>query len=260
MDENLPEAPDAEEPSGMAARGRRLNRDPKLVEGIRKLRRLLPGDDRFGDPLSTSGTVVGQRIGELAAERPSVLGEAGLGALQVWEALSEAAGRGRGDRDLAILFTDLVDFSDWAMAAGDDATLDLLREVAEAIEPPVRDHAGEIVKRLGDGMMAVFSDPADALEAVNEACERLESVEADGYRPQMRAGIHVGRPRKIGGDYLGVDVNIAARVADGASAGEILVSDRALRALESADVKAKRKRLFRAKGVPDEVTVYSVKT
>ena len=98
----------------MAARGRRLNRDPKLVEGIRKLRRLLPGDDRFGDPLSTSGTVVGQRIGELAAERPSVLGEAGLGALQVWEALSEAAGRGRGDRDLAILFTDLVDFSDWA--------------------------------------------------------------------------------------------------------------------------------------------------
>jgi len=239
MDENLPEAADAEEPSGIAARGRRLNRDPKLVEGIRKLRRLLPGDDRFGDPLSTSGTVVGQRIGELAAERPSVLGETGLGA---------------------ILFTDLVDFSDWAMAAGDDATLVLLREVAEAIEPPVRDHAGEIVKRLGDGMMAVFSDPADALEAVHEACERLASVEADGYQPRMRAGIHVGRPRKLGGDYLGVDVNIAARVAEGASADEVLVSDRALEALEGADVKTKRKRLFRAKGVPDEVTVYSVKT
>ena len=94
---------------------------------------------------------------------------------------------------------------------------------------------------------------------MNEACERLESVEADGYRPKCaRASTwaaaqdrrRLSRRRR---QHRGA-------VADGASAGEILVSDRALRALESADVKAKRKRLFRAKGVPDEVTVYAVKT
>ena len=32
----------------------------------------------------------------------------GLGALQIWQALSEGAGRGRGDRPVAILLTDLV--------------------------------------------------------------------------------------------------------------------------------------------------------
>jgi adenylate cyclase len=245
--------------AGIVARSRAINQNPKLVEGVRRLRRLLPGDTRFGDPLSTSDTLVGQRIGELATEKPSVLSEAGLGALQVWQALSENAGRGRGERDLAILFTDLVEFSTWSMQAGDDATLALLRDVAEAIEPPVREHGGQIVKRLGDGMMAVFGDPADALAAVTDACERLDAVNADGYSPQIRAGIHVGRPRKIGGDYLGVDVNIAARVAEQASGNEVLVSDRALEALDSEGLNAKRKRMFRAKGVPNEIGVYSVK-
>jgi adenylate cyclase len=108
-------------------------------------------------------------------------------------------------------------------------------------------------------MMAVFGDAADALAAVTEACTRLDGVHADGYSPQIRAGIHVGRPRKIGGDYLGVDVNIAARVAEQAAGNEVLVSDRALEALDSDSLNAKRKRMFRAKGVPNEIGVYSVK-
>ena len=41
----------------------------------------------------------------------------------------------------------------------------------------------------------------------------------------MRAGVHWGRPRKLGGDYLGVDVNIAARVGDAAKADQVLASD-----------------------------------
>jgi adenylate cyclase len=263
-DENPPTDTDQRRFAGLAARGKSLNRDPKLVQGIRRLRRLLPGDDRFGDSLSTAGKeqaqVVGKRIGELTTERPSVLGEAGLGALQVWQAVSESAGRGRGETELTIVFTDLVQFSTWSMNAGDDATLALLRDVSEAIEPPMRAHGGEVVKRLGDGMMAIFTDPPEALVAVREACERLHEVEAPGYEPRIRAGIHVGRPRKIGGDYVGVDVNIAARVAEGAGADEVLLSDRALAALDGEELNAKRKRLFRAKGVPDEIGVYSVKS
>ena len=49
--------------------------------------------------------------------------------------MSEAQGRGRGEVELTILFTDLVDFSDWAVGAGDKAALELLRDVGEAIEP-----------------------------------------------------------------------------------------------------------------------------
>src|SRR4051794_34424020 len=194
----------------------------------------------------------------MTAERPGLLRETGLSALQVWQAVSEAQGRGRGERELAIVFTDLVEFSEWALDAGDDAALKLLRDVSEAIEPPVEQRRGEVVKRLGDGMMAVFDDPKEALEAVVDARERLKQVQADGYDPRLRAGIHVGRPRCIGGDYLGVDVNVAARLAEEASGGEILMSDRACENLDSDAVSTRRKRRFKVKGVPRDLGAFSV--
>ena len=73
----------------------------------------------------------------------------------------------------------------------------------------------------------------------------------------MRAGIHLGRPRKLGGDYLGVDVNIAARLVEAASADEILVSDRVVSAVDPERVAA-RKRRFKAKGAPKDLEAYSL--
>ncbi|MFL5867951.1 MAG: adenylate/guanylate cyclase domain-containing protein [Thermoleophilaceae bacterium] len=244
------------------AAARRLNQNAALLTAAKLVRELLPGDSRFGDPLSTAGRaqpeVVGKRLADLTAERPGVLREAGLSALQVWQAVSEAQGRGQGDERMAIVFTDLVEFSDFALEAGDETALELLRQVGEAIEPPVGEHGGEVVKRLGDGMMAVFPEPQQALDAVVEAQERLSGVQADGYQPRIRAGLHVGQPRKLGGDYLGVDVNIAARVAEEAGPDELLVSDRAMAELDGEALKAKRKRRFSVKGVPKDLTVYSV--
>ncbi len=198
-------------------------------------------------------------LSEISTDRPGVLGEAGLGALQAWQAISEAQGRGKGKTELAIAFTDLVDFSDWALDAGDTAAIDLLRDVSVAIEPPVKSHGGEVVKRLGDGMMAVFKSADDALAALEDGRERLAEVAADGYEPRIRAGIHVGKPRKVGKDYFGVDVNIAARVADGAEPGELLLSDAALEAVGSEKVKVKERPLRDAKGVPEDLRVYAVK-
>ena len=78
--------------------------------------------------------MVGRGLTALAEERPSALRELGMGALQVWQSLSEAQGRGHGDRDVAILFTDLVGFSDWVLEAGDERAVELLRAVGEAVE------------------------------------------------------------------------------------------------------------------------------
>jgi adenylate cyclase len=165
--------------------------------------------------------------------------------------------RGRGKVDVAILFTDLVGFSSWALEAGDAAAVRLLREVGGAIEPPVAERQGKVVKRLGDGLMAAFWGAPDAVAAAFEANERIASIEIDGYRPRLRTGIHLGRPRKLGGDYFGVDVNIAARLAEAAKPGEILVSDRALEKLP-ANATAAKKRRFRAKGAPKDLDAYAV--
>jgi adenylate cyclase len=236
---------------------------PRLMKAMKIARELLPGDSRYGDPLSTTGSepraLVARRLGDAAKQRPGFLKEAGLSALQVWEAVAETDSKKLGDDRLAIVFTDLVGFSDWALEAGDDIALDLLRQVAVAIEPPVVSHHGEVVKRLGDGMMAVFSDADAAVEAVFDARNGLDGVEVAGYRPRMRAGIHVGTPRRLADDYLGVDVNVAARVAESASGGELLVSGVALDEIDPDSVAARKKLMFRAKGVPSDISVYSLK-
>ena len=255
----------AERARRLGRRARQLNEDERVLDAVARLRRRLPGDDRLGDALSTSDQggdpTLTRRIARLAGQTTGgAVHEVGMGALQIWQAAAERNGRGRGTVDLTIVFTDLVGFSRWALEAGDQATLLLLREVGGALEPAVHRHRGEVVKWLGDGMMAVFRDPGDGLRAVEQGRAALEGIEIAGYQPRIRAGMHVGRPRKVGGDYLGVDVNIAARVAAAAGKDELLVSDAALAGLDPDAVSAKRRKRFRAKGVPPELGVHAVRS
>lgn len=237
----------------------RLDTLAKLAANVRKI---LPGDSSFGDSISTSGDhasqQLGRRIAELTTDRPSVMRELGLGTLQVWEALA-SGGRGeQGETELTVVFTDLVRFSDWALEAGDTAATQMLRRVDGVITPVIEQHGGQVVKRLGDGLMATFLEPADAVDGLLAAGERVAGVEVGGERPRMRAGAHHGLPRRVGRDYLGVDVNIAARVAQAAKAGELLVSGTVRECLDDERFKAKRKLRFRAKGAPKDLEVYSV--
>ena len=105
--------------------------------------------------------------------------------------------------------------------------------------------------------MAVFLDAQEAVDGLIEGRDAAGGRQADGYEPRMRAGSTSGGPRKLGGDYLGVDVNIAARLVEAASADEILASDRVLSVVDTERVAA-RKRRFKAKGAPKDLEAYSL--
>jgi class 3 adenylate cyclase len=248
------------------------NHSPGVVDFVRRARRALPGDPDFGDPLSAAG-VGGPRAAARAADRildrHAASREVSLGALQVWQALTERVSGRPAYREVTLVFTDLVGFSDWSLSAGDDATLRLLRRVAQVMEPPLLAAGGQIVKRMGDGAMAVFTDPTTAVRAVVAALEAVKTVEIDGYTPLMRAGVHTGRPQRIGSDWLGIDVNIAARVMERATRGGLVVSQTTLDEISEDDLRALgltvkriRKQLFAPKisGVPEDLAMYWVKT
>jgi class 3 adenylate cyclase len=253
---------DAERVARLRRAAARLDTQPVLLAAARRLRRRLPGDEKFGDPLSTAGQtpvqVIARSVSSLRPDGESLSKEIGLAGLQLWQSLSEATGRGRGDLDMALLFTDLVGFSSWALDAGDAAVLELLREVGAAVEKAVLAHEGRIVKRLGDGLMATFLRADQAVDAALEGQEAVQQIELDGYRPRMRAGVHWGRPRKLGGDYLGVDVNVAARVADAAKPNQVLVSSAVLERLDGDSVRTGRVRRLKAHGAPRDLQVAQV--
>jgi len=248
------------------------NHSPAVVAFLRRARRALPGDPEFGDPLSVTGVggpSAAARAADRLLEREAASREVSLGALQVWQAMTERVSGKPANREATLVFTDLVGFSAWSLSAGDDATLRLLRRVSQVVEPPLLEAGGHIVKRMGDGIMAVFSQPTTAVRAAITAREALKAVDVDGYTPRMRVGIHTGRPQRIGSDWLGIDVNLAARVMERATRGELVVSQATLDGIsevdfESLGVDAKRLRrqVFAAKqdGVPPDFTMYRLKT
>ncbi|MGL4306705.1 MAG: adenylate/guanylate cyclase domain-containing protein [Mycobacteriaceae bacterium] len=252
---------------------RKTDRSPQVVETIRKARRALPGDPMFGDPLSTAGPGGARAVARVAdrvlEERQAASRELGLGALQVWQAIAERVGKQpKSLREVTLVFTDLVGFSSWALNAGDDATLLLLRAVSRAIEPPMVDHSGHVVKRMGDGLMAVFPNAEQAVKAVISAKAALRKVDIDGFRPHMRVGIHTGSPHQIGSDWLGIDVNVAARLMENAGRGNIMISDRTLEKLDTdllenlgLEARSVRRGVFstRLDGVPEDIKLFRLK-
>ena len=263
----------AEDPPAQGFSGwlRNTNRNPDIIAAIRRARRVLPGDPDFGDPLSAAGDsgpqAAARAADRLMPEREAATREVSLATLQLWQAISERVSGRPANAEVTLVFTDLVSFSSWSLEAGDEATLLLLRRVAQVAEPPVLDSGGQIVKRMGDGMMAVFTEPATAVRATVEALAAVETVEVEGYTPRMRAGIHTGRPQRIGSDWLGVDVNVAARVMERATRGGLIISGQTLEKisaedLESLDVSVKRVRrqVFAARqsGVPADLVMYRV--
>ncbi len=247
------------------------NHSPPFISFLRRARRVLPGDPEFGDPLSAAG-VGGPRAAARAAdrilERDAASREVSLGALQLWQALTERVSGRPANAEVTLVFTDLVKFSAWSLSAGDEATLKLLRRVSQVVEPPLLESGGQIVKRMGDGIMAVLADPTTAVRATLAAREALKSVDVEGYTPRMRVGIHTGRPQRIGSDWLGIDVNLATRVMERATRGELVISQAALERIDPADLEALgvtakklRKQVFAAKqeGVPPDFTVYQLR-
>jgi len=252
---------------------RTTNHRPGVVAFVRRARRLLPGDHEFGDPLSTAGEgaprAAARAADRLLGDRNAASREVSLGVLQVWQALTEAVSRRPANPEVTLVFTDLVGFSTWSLHAGDDAALDLLRQAARAVEPPLLDAGGHIVKRMGDGLMAVFRDPTVAVRAVLAAKEELKSVEVAGYTPRMRVGIHTGHPQRMAADWLGVDVNIAARVMERATKGGIMISSPTLDLIPQSELdalgvvaKRARKPVFAPKtaGIPADLAIYRLKT
>jgi class 3 adenylate cyclase len=249
------------------------NHSPGVIAALRRARNALPGDPHFGDRLSASGlggpAAAARAADRLLGDRDAASREISLGALQVWEALRDRVGRKPTQEETTLVFTDLVGFSGWSLQAGDDATLKLLRRVAQVVEPPLLEVGGQVVKRMGDGIMAVFPDPVTAIAAVLVAREALKTVEVEGYTPIMRVGIHTGRPQRIGSDWLGVDVNIAARVMENAGKGGVLITGATVERLtpeqlDALGVHPKRLRrpvfAHRLSGVPANITMYRLET
>jgi len=135
----------------------------------------------------------------------------------------EAAGTlGRPGRVPAMLFLDLVGYTRLTEEQGDAAAAALAESLALLVDRSAREHGGVPVKWLGDGVMVHFREPAGAVRSALELVGRLPGAEL----PPAHVGVAAGPVVVQGGDYFGRTVNLAARIAVRAGAGQVLVSQR----------------------------------
>ena len=134
--------------------------------------------------------------------------------------LANAGIRSRLARLPAICFLDLTGYTRLTQERGDDAAAELATTLARLVQRSSVQHGGKPIKWLGDGVMFYFDDPGLGVVA---ALEMVEALAAAGL-PPAHVGLHAGPVLYQEGDYYGQTVNLAARIADYARPGEVLVT------------------------------------
>jgi adenylate cyclase len=135
--------------------------------------------------------------------------------------LERAGVLGRPGRVPAMCFLDLVGYTRLTEERGDAAAAALAEALAVLVDRSSREHGGVPVKWLGDGVMSYFREPAGAVLAALRMVEQLP----EAGLPPAHVGVAAGPVVAQGGDYFGRTVNLAARLAAHAGAGQVLVSD-----------------------------------
>lgn len=173
---------------------------------------------------------------------------------QAEAALERAGLYQRVSRPPAICFVDLTGYTRLTEEQGDEVAARVAASLATLVEDISRRHGGKPIRWLGDGGMFHFKEPTAGMVA---ALEMVERAPAAGL-PPTHIGIHAGPVISQDGDVFGRTVNIAARIAARAGAGEVLTSAETVELLEDVRVRFVRVGPAHLKGVARPVTLYRV--
>jgi adenylate cyclase len=158
-------------------------------------------------------------------------------------------------RPPAVSFLDITGYTRLTEERGDEAAAELATRLATLVRGSSREHGGQPVKWLGDGVMFYFPDPGDGVLA---ALDMVEGVAAEAL-PPARVGIHAGPVVFQEGDYFGRTVNIAARIAEYARPGEVLVTQEVVDAADLDGVGFTTIGPVELKGVAEPLDLRSVR-
>lgn len=148
--------------------------------------------------------------------------------------LSGAIQRGQVTRiRSAILFADMRDYTRISSTLSPESAVEILNNYFDCLVPPIEDEGGEVLKYLGDGLLAIVRDrgddtggaPQSALTAATKALRRVQAANSEGRFPvPVHVGIalhhgnaaygNVGSGRRLDFTVIGRDVNLASRIAE----------------------------------------------
>jgi len=256
------------------ARYQRQSASPSAVAAMARMNRELDVQDlppairvptlvlhREGDPWVTvengrylAGHVPGAKYVELAGQDHFPwIGDSDRVVDEVEEFLTGSRSQVEPDRVLAtVLFTDIVDSTRRAAELGDRQWRSLLARHDEIVRQEIVRFHGRVVKSLGDGFLATFDGPARAVRSAAAIIDRLRPLGI-----AVRSGLHTGEIELAGDDIAGIAVHTAARVAEMAGIGEVLVTSTVRDLVAGASLRFADRGNHALKGLPEALRLFA---
>ena len=161
-------------------------------------------------------------------------------------------------RTVTILFSDVEGSTRYFEVKGDTKGRLMIDLHNRLIYPVIKRYRGKVIKTIGDGVMASFKSPANALRASIGIQQILQQrrKEDRSFRLKVRIGIHTGKALVEDKDVFGDAVNVAARVESYGKGNEIYVSGGTASNVRKKAFGLVRKGSFVPKGKRRPVTIY----
>ena len=130
----------------------------------------------------------------------------------------------------------------------------LLENHNEISENEVSQFHGTLIKTTGDGILATFSGPSQAIE-----CAKSLMVFLKPHNLQIRAAIHTGECEWLDNDLSGIAVNLCSRLLDHAGADETVASRTVRDLAVGSGFEFENRGQHQLKGIPGDWDLFSVK-
>jgi adenylate cyclase len=170
----------------------------------------------------------------------------------VEEALQASGVQERVPQPPAICFVDLSGYTQLTEERGDEVAAQVAGRLAALVNDISRGRGGRPVRWLGDGGMFHFREPWTAVAA---GLDMVEGAPAAGL-PPAHVGIHTGPVISQDGDVYGRTVNLAARIASYAQAGQVVVSEQTAHRCDQVGLRLEPLGPVELKGVAEPLPLY----
>ena len=214
-------------------------------------------------PAREAEALIGLADLELRANQTEASALAGRKAMALAEQIGAGALAQRAARALeraevpsvlaTVLFTDIVSSTERASAIGDQAWRSLLERHNAVVRKELARWNGREVNTMGDGFLATFQSPAQAIRCALGIRDELSALGI-----AIRAGLHAGECQFSGTELTGITVHIAARVSGTAGAGEVLVSRTVRDLVAGSTLSFEDRGTHQLKGVPGTWSLLAV--
>ncbi|MCX7040149.1 MAG: hypothetical protein NT005_13580 [Spirochaetes bacterium] len=160
---------------------------------------------------------------------------------------------------LTVFFVDIHGYTEKSSTIDMSSLLKLIKAFEEIVISTISANRGTIVKKMGDGILAVFKHPLNATVAamtVQQKIQEYSAMRMEQEKFQVRIGLNTGPVIRKDNDIFGEVVNIASRMQSAGSAGDVLLTESTFEEIRDY-VRCTKLGGILVKGIKEAITAYS---